>query len=96
MTHVAVSAFYGLIFGFLVSRATPLGIAFLYGVVYSTLIWAGMTYVVLPLVNLPMQTYEALQPNWWFVSHFVFGSLLCLTPLLKNAFASEDFHYSQA
>ena len=92
IVHAVIAIGYGLIFSFFVSRATPLGMAFLYGLVYSVLIWGVMTYMVLPLVDPVMQRAEALQPNWWFISHLVFGALLFLTPLLKNAFASTDFH----
>src|ERR1041385_7034279 len=85
--HLGASVFYGILFSFCVSRPTPLGIALLYAMIYSVLIWIGMTYLVLPLVNPLMQEREALQPGWWFGSHLVFGVLLFLTPILKSVLA---------
>ncbi len=94
MLHLGVSVFYGILFSFCVSRATPLGITFSYGMIYSVLIWAGMTYFTLPLVDPLMQEREVLQSGWWFGAHLVFGALLFLTPILKNALAATDVYRS--
>lgn len=94
MLHLGVSVLYGILFSLCVSRATPLGIALLYGMVYSVLIWAGMTYFALPLVDPLMQEREVLQSSWWFGAHLVFGALLFVTPILKNALAATDVYRS--
>lgn len=85
LTHLVVSAIYGMIFGLFVGRKTLVGSAFVSGLVYGVVIWAFMTWVILPLVNEVMLERVELQPWWWFAYHLVYGGLLLLTPPLAEA-----------
>lgn len=50
---------------------------------FSALIWALMTYLVLPAADPTMSARVALTPAAWFLDHLVFGLALSVTPFLR-------------
>lgn len=88
LTHMVVSAFWGVIFGLFVGRRNSAGGALLYGLVYGVAIWAVMTWIALPIFNETMLAHTPESaPGWWFFYHLVYGGLLFCTPLLARMFA---------
>ncbi len=85
MIHMMMSAIFGVIFAFLATRLN-MGTALVSGVAYGAILWAGMTFIGLPLVNPTMAARVALMPVPWFVNHLIFGGMLFLTPTLYRAF----------
>lgn len=84
-THLAVSAFWGVVFALLVGRqgSTMLGIGV--GLLYGIAIWAFMTWLVLPWTNDLMAARTNTIPGWWFAYHLVYGFVVGFTPTLSLA-----------
>jgi hypothetical protein len=68
---------FGLAFGLIAGRLT-MGGAFWAGIFYSIVIWALMTYLVLPALDPIMRARVALAPTWWFGHHLIYGAVLSL------------------
>jgi uncharacterized membrane protein YagU involved in acid resistance len=83
--HLAVSAALGVLFAMAVPRWTSTLLAFASGLVYGVLVWAILTWIVLPLFNPVMAERMQLWPGAWFVHHLVFGGVLAVTPALERA-----------
>lgn len=82
--HMMASVIFGLIFAAIVGAAGP-AMAFGAGIVYGIVIWAGMTYIGLPIADPTMQARVVMMGGPWFVEHLIFGGMLFLTPLLAHA-----------
>lgn len=89
MIHMMTSAIFGVVFGLIGGGRIFAWAAMALGFLYGVIIWAGMTFIGLPVVNEVMRDRVAMQPVWWFGYHLIFGGMLFLTPLLAKAFSSE-------
>lgn len=91
VTHLAVAAFWGFLFGLFIGGRNSVGGAILYGLIYGVVVWAVMSWIAQPIFNPDMQvrTVGAI-PGWWFIYHLVYGGLLCFTPLLARTFAEPQ------
>jgi hypothetical protein len=85
--HFAFSAFLGALFGLVVGRGWKLGWAVAAGVLWGAIIWAVMTWLVLPAINPAMRAEVLKSPGSWFAEHAIFGAILGLTPWLAANFA---------
>ncbi len=89
VTHVVVSAFWGLVFAWVGGARISTGAAFFAGLLYGIAIWALMSFAVLPAINTTMLDRVSMQPGWWFGYHLIFGGMLLVTPPLARAFSSR-------
>jgi hypothetical protein len=77
LTHLFVSAVLGVIFAMFWARLrTPL--LFLTGMAYGILIWAFMSYFLVPAVSEAMFRYLLQLYPFWLVYHLIFGAVLAL------------------
>ena len=83
--HLGVAACLGGLVGLVAARRTA-GRAFGMGLAAGVIIWLGMAYVALPLVDPVMRARVALLGGWWFVYHLIFGCMLFLVPLIDRMF----------
>lgn len=88
--HQLFAAVLGAMFGIFVGRRVPLAAALIFGLIYSVLIWAIMTYVILPATNTVMYNLQMAQPGSWFFYFLTFGAALALTPLLAARFGRRE------
>lgn len=91
IVHLIVSAILGLIFAFLTPRIISASSDFGLGIVFGVVVWAVMTFIVLPLINDVMRDRVALMPFAWFIEHLVFGGSLALTPYFERISAPEAY-----
>lgn len=84
IVHLVVAAAYGILFAFLTPRITSPSSDFGLGIAYGVIIWAVMTFIVLPLFNDLMRERVALIPFTWFINHLVFGASLAMTPYFER------------
>jgi hypothetical protein len=89
LTHVVVSAFWGLLFAWVGGARMSTGAACFAGLLYGIAIWALMSYAVLPAINPAMLGRVSDEPGWWFGYHLIFGGMLLLTPGLARAFSTR-------
>lgn len=89
LSHMMMSVLFGILFGAAVGRDISVGGSFAAGLVYGIVIWAVMTWIVLPFANEVMLERVTLMPWWWFGYHLIFGGMLLLTPPLVKAFAES-------
>lgn len=82
--HVVASACFGAIFALLVPKDSSSGPLFLEGIIYGLVVWAVMTFVVLPLVNSTLSDRVATMATAWFFAHLLFGGFLALIPGLEH------------
>lgn len=85
LTHLGVSAVFGVLFAAITSRRSTVGASLLSGAAFGAVLWLLMTWVVLPLVAPPLYEWTRLAPLWWFTLHLIFGASLLLTPALERA-----------
>lgn len=83
MIHLMFSAAFGGVVGLFVYRFSA-GATFWVGMLAGIIIWAVMTWIVMPVANPVMHQRVALMNGWWFVYHLVFGGMLFLTPLINR------------
>lgn len=74
VTHVAMGAALGYLFGALTRRIASTGLLVATGLAYATVVFLVMTYLVLPFLN-PLMAAQ-IQPGWFFVYHLAFGLVL--------------------
>lgn len=86
LTHFAVSALYGALFGLTFGRLSSTRITVSVGVVYGVLVWAIMTLAVLPWGNGILAARVALSPWGWLAYHVLFGALVGASPVFARAF----------
>ncbi len=89
LTHLVVSAFWGLLFAWVGGARISTGSAFFAGLLYGIAIWALMSFAVLPAINEVLLDRAMVEPGWWFGYHLIFGGMLLLTPLLAQAFSDR-------
>lgn len=89
LTHLVVSAFWGLLFAWVGGARISAGSAFFAGLLYGIAIWALMSFAVLPAINEVLLDRAAIEPGWWFGYHLIFGGMLLLTPPLAQAFSDR-------
>lgn len=81
LIHMVTSAVLGGLAGLFLAKLSTAG-AFGAGLLVGVVIWALMTFLVLPIANEVMRERVALMSGWWFTYHLVFGGMLFLTPVL--------------
>lgn len=91
LIHFVVSGLLGAAFGMLIGwqppgfRDQPVGDrALVSGLAYGVLVWAVMTWIVLPFVNPTMKLRVESFPVWWFLLHMIYGSTLLLAPVFRR------------
>jgi hypothetical protein len=74
--HLAVSAFWGIVFAALLPRdsSTPVGLTT--GVMYGAAIWVVMTFLALPALDPVMRERVALGMGVFAAEHVLFGAVL--------------------
>jgi hypothetical protein len=87
--HLVTGALLGVAFSVLVSPLENRRQAFWEGIIYGVIVWAIMSYVVLPFLNHTMSERMAIISGWWFLCHLIFGALLYITPDLLRAFEAR-------
>ncbi|MFB6350420.1 MAG: hypothetical protein ABEN55_05665 [Bradymonadaceae bacterium] len=92
VTHLAISAGWGALYGVFVDRETSIGASMGMGLLYGASVWLLMTYIALPLFNSTMAARVEIQPFWfWFGIHLLFGGTIgILTPAFARARAGEE------
>lgn len=91
IVHLVVSAILGIVFAFLVNPETSGGYAFFGGLVFALVIWAAMTYLILPGANPVLLSEVMRHPGAWAFSWMVFGGVLAATPSLERATGPKIF-----
>jgi len=87
--YLAVPLALGAVFGLFVGRRFSMGLAFLYGLAWGLLVWAAMTWIILPRADLFVAEIADRYPGWWLFEHLVFGASLMLTPAIAHAVAEN-------
>jgi hypothetical protein len=85
VVHFAVAVATGVLFAWLIGRATSDGKALVGALVYSLAVWAIMLYVVARAAAPQFVTITEAAPWWaWLVSHLLYGVPLALSPTLQR------------
>lgn len=87
VVHLIASAFLGFVFALFLRPRTPTTDAVAFGLIYSIILWALRSYVVLPSFNTTLADRVSLIPGWWFLAHLSYGALLGTVPALRQAIA---------
>jgi hypothetical protein len=87
--YLAVPLLLGAVFGLFVGRRFSMGLAFLYGLAWGLVVWAAMTWIILPRADPLLADIAERYPGWWFFEHLVFGASLMLTPPMAHAVAEN-------
>lgn len=87
VTHFAVAALFGGLFGLTFGRLRSTRVDVPFGILFGFFVWALMTFLVVPSGNPPLAAQLAAIPWWWLSLHLVFGGLLGLSPALARSFA---------
>ena len=85
--HLAISAFWGILFASLVNPQTRADAALWEGVLFGVAVWAIMTFVVLPVVDPTMEPRVALLPAIWVFANAAYGACLLGAPTLRRRYA---------
>jgi hypothetical protein len=81
VTHLGTSAFGGVVFAALPSSRKSATAALLSGLVWGVVVWAIMSFAVMPWLNPTMYAGTVgREPGWWFVFHLIYGGTLVVTP----------------
>lgn len=86
-THLAISCLFGALFGVTFGRLRSARIGVAVGVLYAVIVWALITFAVLPWANEVLLAHVAAIPWWWLAYFLVFGALLGLSPSFAISFA---------
>ena len=64
--------------------------ALLTGLVWGVVVWAGMSFAVMPWLN-PMMYAGTVrrEPGWWFVLHLIYGGTLVVTPSVVRSVSAH-------
>lgn len=89
LIHLVVSAVFGIIFAALLPRGTSGTAAAGWGVLYGIVIWAGMRYIGVPLVNSTMAARLPMMAGAFFIEHLLFGVTLGITPALVSRLSGQ-------
>jgi hypothetical protein len=79
-----VSAILGVLFWAILRPSTSSSAAVSWGVLYGVVIWAVMTYGVVPSADSTMRARLALMPGWWFACVLVYGACLGWAPGMRQ------------
>lgn len=74
--HLAVSAFWGIVFAALLPRDSSTPVGFATGVMYGAAIWVVMTFLALPALDPVMRERVALGMGVFAAEHVLFGAVL--------------------
>jgi hypothetical protein len=81
--HALVSMLWGILFAFVVPRRLPIPQALGWGTAHAFLVWATMTWTVLPWADPTLYPRTTLEGNIWLVMHLVYGvASFVIVPLL--------------
>ena len=81
VTHLGTSAFGGVVFAALPSSRKSATAALLGGLVWGVVVWAILSFAVMPWLNPTMYAGTVgREPVWWFVLHLIYGGMLVVTP----------------
>lgn len=81
ITHLGNSAFWGVIFSALPPRRKTAPLALVGGLLWGVVIWATMSFAVMPWLNRTMYAGTVrMEGGWWFVFHLIYGGMLVVTP----------------
>lgn len=83
VVHLIVGASFGIIFAALLRRGVTPAAELLLALLYSTVVFFVMTYLVLPWANEVM--YLAVNKGWFFLYHLVYGAGLALVLPMRRA-----------
>jgi len=90
LVHLFVSSVFGVIFAMMTPRVLSQGKTLTRGLIYGVVLWAIMTYAVLPWANPVMFNQVAQIPGWFLFQHLVFGGTLVLIPRLEKNFTQRS------
>lgn len=80
VTHLGTSAFGGVVFAALPSSRKSATVALLSGLVWGVVVWAILSFAVMPWLNPTMYAGTVgREPVWWFVLHLIYGGMLVVT-----------------
>lgn len=92
--HFFTAAAWGVVFSAVVSRRLRAVPAVLAGMLYGTLVWAIMTWLVIPWLN-PVQYQRAdVISAWWFGYHLAYGVGVSLAPALRRRLYERFSQYA--
>ena len=90
LTHLGTSAFCGVVFGALPLSRRRATAALLGGLLWGMVIWAIMSFAVMPWVNPTMYAGTVgREPGWWFALHLIYGATLVVTPSLVRMISAR-------
>ena len=82
--HLAVTAALGAVFAALLARSATSGAALALGFAFAAVVYATVTWAVLPWANPTMKARVDLTPAAFFAQHLLFGAALGLVPHLRR------------
>lgn len=81
VTHLGNSAFWGALFAALPPPRKSAFAALLGGLVWGVVVWAIMSFTVMPWLNPTMHAGTVrMGGGWWFIFHLIYGGMLVVTP----------------
>ena len=81
VTHLVTGALGGVAFAVLPSSRKSATAALLSGLVWGVVVWAILSFAVMPWLNPTMYAGTVgKEPGWWFVLHLIYGGMLVVTP----------------
>jgi hypothetical protein len=78
IAHVVMSLLLGGLFGAAISSNASRGVIVGLGFGYGILVWAAMTFLFLPIVDVVMLERVMMGPVWWLLLHLIYGLVLGL------------------
>jgi hypothetical protein len=91
VTHLSTAAFGGVVFAVLPSSRKSAIAALLSGLIWGVVIWAILSFAVMPWLNPTMYAGTVgKEPGWWFVLHLIFGGMLVATPSLVRRVSARS------
>lgn len=88
-THLVTAALLGGIFASLLGRGARPRAALGLGLAYGAVVWAVMTFAVVPAFDPVLARRLALMPVWWLSAHLAYGALLMRVPSYRRRGARE-------
>lgn len=85
LVHLTIAAALGVLFTVVVPARTTAGDALLAGLLFGAVVFLGMTYIFMPLVNPVMDAAMRTQLTWFFVYHLVFGAGVAFAPAIARS-----------
>jgi hypothetical protein len=84
LLHLLVSAFWAVLFSFTVRPDTPVAGSFTTGLIYGVVVWAIMTFTIVPWADPLLATRLADFGTSWFGLHLLYGAGLAVTPIMER------------